>query len=68
MSDGKRGKATKKAKAKPAKKPELSEAELSDVAGGLRIRSIGGSTSSKPPTYIPAPPAPQVPVPYPAGM
>ena len=47
---------------------ELVDKDLDKVAGGLRIG--GGSPAPKPSkgTYIPAPPAQQVPIPYPSGM
>lgn len=48
---------------------EMSDEELDKVAGGLRIRSGGAPRQpSKSGMYIPAPPAPAVPVPFPPGM
>lgn len=53
----------------PKTSDELSEQELDSVSGGMFPSGRKSSPpSGKPPTYIPAPPAPQAPVPYPAGM
>jgi hypothetical protein len=52
----------------PPKSGELSDEEAAKISGGMFPRSVKKPTSSKPPTYIPAPPAPQVPTPYPSGM
>ena len=55
----------------PAKAPdqsgELTDEEAAKISGGM-FPAGRKNPPSKPPTYIPAPPAPQVPVPYPSGQ
>jgi hypothetical protein len=53
-----------------SKNENLTEDEAAELAGGLSFkrRSSPPPAPSKGATYIPAPPAPQVPIPYPNGM